>query len=48
MKRTGRGTKDEKSIFAELKERIGNEHTAYWVEWKYAPDLLPEKFKTFE
>ena len=48
MKRTGRGTKDEKSIFAELKERIGNEHTAYWVAWKYAPDLLPEKFKTFE
>ena len=48
MKKIGRGTKEEKSIFAELKQKIGNEHMAYWVVWKYAPDLLPQKFKTFD
>ena len=44
----GRGTKDEKSMFAELKERLGNDYMTYWVMWKYAPDLLPEKHKTFD
>lgn len=42
-----RGTKDEKSMFAELRERLGNDYMTYWVMWKYAPDLLPEKYKTF-
>ena len=46
--RNGRGTKDERSIVKELAEKIGNEYMAYWVVWKYAPDLLPQRFKTFD
>ena len=47
MNRIGRGTKDEKSVLTELRERIGSDHMAYWVAWKYAPDLLPKKYATF-
>ena len=48
MATMGRGTKDERSIFSQLKEKVGNDHTAYWILWKYAPDLLPKRCKTFE
>ncbi len=47
MNRIGRGTKDEKSVLTELRERIGSDHMTYWVAWKYAPDLLPKKYATF-
>lgn len=43
----GRGTKEEKSIIAELKNKLGNDYMAYWVCWKYAPDLLPKDVHTF-
>lgn len=44
----GRGTKDEKSIVPALREMLNSDYMAFWVVWKYAPDLLPENFKNFE
>lgn len=44
----GRGTNDEKSVLAELKNKVGSDHIAYWIAWKYAPDVLPETFPTFD
>ena len=43
----GRGTKEERPVIVELKNRLGNDYMAYWIAWKYAPDLLPETYKTF-
>lgn len=48
QKKVTRGSKDEKSILSELREKVGNDYMAYWITWKYAPDLLPTKIKTFE
>ncbi|MBR4589128.1 MAG: hypothetical protein IKO36_00575 [Bacteroidaceae bacterium] len=48
MRNNKRGTKDERSILAELKEKIGNEHMPYWILWKYAPELLPESYPTYD
>ena len=44
----GRGTKDEKSIVPALREMLNSDYMAFWVVWKYAPDLLPENFKNFD
>ena len=44
----GRGTKEEKPIVPALREMLNSDYMAFWVVWKYAPDLLPEKFKTFD
>lgn len=42
-----KGTKDEKSILTELREMTGNDYMAYWIAWKYAPNLLSQKFPTY-
>ena len=44
----GRGTKDEKGIVPALRQMLNSDYMAYWVVWKFAPDLLPEQFKTFD
>lgn len=43
-----RGTKDERSIIPALRDMVGNDYMAFWIAWKYAPDLLPEQCKTFQ
>lgn len=43
----GRGTKDERSVIPALREMVGNDYMAFWIAWKYAPDLLPDQCKTF-
>lgn len=43
-----RGTKDERSIIPALRDMVGNDYMAFWIAWKYAPDLLPEQCNTFE
>lgn len=37
-----RGTSQEKSIFATLKEMIKTDSKVYYILWKYAPDLVPK------
>lgn len=44
----GRGTKEEKGIVPTLREMLNSDYMAFWVVWKYAPDLLPEKFNNFD
>ena len=44
----GRGTKEEKGIVPALREMLNSDYMAFWIVWKYAPDLLPEKFKNFD
>ena len=44
----GRGTKEEKGIVPALREMLNSDYMAFWVVWKYAPDLLPEKFNNFD
>ena len=43
-----RTIKEEKSFITQLRERIGNDYMPYWILWKYAPNLLPDKLDTFE
>lgn len=48
-----RGTSQEKSVLMTLKEMIKTDSKAYYVLWKYAPELLPKytednPIKTFE
>ena len=44
----GRGTKDEKPILSEIRDMVGNDYMAYWILWKFAPDLLAEEIKSFD
>lgn len=44
----GRGTKEEKGIVPALREMLNSDYMAFWIVWKYAPDLLPEKFNNFD
>lgn len=41
-KGTGKGLQNEKAILQDLKERVGDQR-AYYILWKYAPQLLPSK-----
>ena len=34
-----RGTKDERSVIPALRDMVGNDYMAFWIVWKYAPDL---------
>ena len=43
-----RTTKEEKSILQELIAMVGNDYMPYWILWKYAPDWLPKKFKSYD
>lgn len=40
-----RGTSQEKSVLMALKDMIKSDSKAYYVLWKYAPDLLPKNTK---
>lgn len=48
MKRKNNGIQDEKSLLSEIRDRLGSDYMAYWVVWKYAPDILPTQCKTFQ
>ena len=38
----------EKTVIQSLKEIVGSEPKAYWILWKYAPELLSGNYKTFD
>lgn len=41
-------TEDEYTPFRVIRDMTGSDAKAYWVIWKYAPDLLPTPCKTYE
>lgn len=48
-KATGKYVQNEKSIISKLKEMVPTDVKIYYIIWKYAPHLLPNKdIKTFK
>lgn len=45
---TGKSTSQEESILKHLIKMVKTQTKAYYILWKYAPELLPAKFKTFD
>ena len=45
---TGKSTSQEESILVHLKNMVKTETKVYYILWKYAPELLPQHFKTFD
>ena len=43
----GKSVSQENSIYSKLKEIIKTDTKVYYVMWKYAPQLFPNEFKTF-
>ena len=45
---TGKSTSQEESILVHLKNMVKTDTKVYYILWKYAPQLLPQQFKTFD
>ena len=45
---TGKSTSQEESILMHLKNMVKTDTKVYYILWKYAPELLPQQFKTFD
>ena len=45
---TGKSTSQEESILVHLKNMVKTDTKVYYILWKYAPQLLPQHFKTFD
>jgi len=45
---TGKSTSQEESVLLHLISLVHTQTKAYYILWKYAPELLPAKFKTFD
>ena len=45
---TGKAVTQEESILKHLVKMVKTQTKAYYILWKYAPELLPAKFKTFD
>lgn len=45
---TGKSTSQEQSVLLHLISLVHTQTKAYYILWKYAPELLPAKFKTFD
>ena len=45
---TGKSTSQEESILVHLKNMVKTDTKVYYILWKYAPQLLPQKFETFD
>lgn len=43
-----RRTKSEQTILAALKEITHSDAEAYYIVWKYAPEIFDKEYKTFE
>mgnify|MGYP001013385881 CR=1 FL=1 len=43
----GKSTSQEESILMHLKNMVKTDTKVYYILWKYAPELLPQQFKTF-
>lgn len=46
-KRQSNTTKD-RTVIQTLKDMVGSEAKAYWILWKYAPEMLSGEYKTFD
>ena len=44
----GKSTSQEESILMHLKNMVKTDTKVYYILWKYAPELLPQQFKTFD
>mgnify|MGYP000879906999 FL=1 len=44
----GKSTSQEESILKHLKHMVKTDTKVYYILWKYAPELLPQQFKTFD
>ena len=44
----GKSTSQEESILKHLQHMVKTETKVYYILWKYAPELLPQQFKTFD
>jgi acyl-CoA-binding protein len=44
----GKSTSQEQSVLKHLISLVHTQTKAYYILWKYAPELLPAKFKTFD
>ncbi|MDD4068641.1 MAG: hypothetical protein PHV65_07150 [Bacteroidales bacterium] len=44
----GKSTSQEESILKHLVKMVKTQTKAYYILWKYAPELLTAKFKTFD
>ena len=44
----GKSTSQEESILNHLKHMVKTDTKVYYILWKYAPELLPQQFKTFD
>ena len=45
---TGKSTSQEESILKHLQHMVKTDTKVYYILWKYAPELLPQQFKTFD
>ena len=45
---SGKSTSQEESILVHLKNMVKTDTKVYYILWKYAPQLLPQQFKTFD
>jgi acyl-CoA-binding protein len=44
----GKSTSQEQSVLMHLKSMVKTDTKVYYILWKYAPELLPAKFITFD
>ena len=44
----GKSTSQEQSVLMHLKSMVKTDTKVYYILWKYAPELLPDKFITFD